>query len=187
MPKSDALGGFNTVETPIAGFKAETGTADRPPLEARDIIQRLCDDRRMQAQIAAAIDKRLRAEGARGLGDRLVAHANRQKTAWTPGFYNAYYKVLTDYLEEINYAGTTAAPSAVTLATAPSLQTVAQPPALIGNNGGNGSGQSAATSIAPPPTRTLKERLAALKELLDEGLVTQEEFDVRRKEILAEV
>ena len=187
MPKSDALGGFNSVETPIAGFKAETGSADRPPLEARDIVQRLCDDGRMQAQIAAAIDDRLRTEGARGLGDRLVAHANRQKAAWTSGFYNAYYKVLTDYLEEINYAGTAAASSAVTLATAPSLQTVAQPPALIGNNGGNGSGQSATATTAPPPTRTLKERLAALKELLDEGLVTQEEFDARRKEILAEV
>ncbi len=37
------------------------------------------------------------------------------------------------------------------------------------------------------PGRTLKERLAALKELLDEGLITAEEFDGRRKEILAEV
>ena len=171
MPKSDALGGFNTVETPIAGFKAEAGSPDRPPLEARDIVQKLCDDRRMQAQIAAAIDERLRAEGAHALGDRLVAHANRQKSAWTPGFYNAYYLVLTNYLEEINYAG----------GVTPAVETSAVPAVI----------PSAATAVMTSPTltgtRTLKERLNDLKELRAEDIITQEEFDERRKAILAEV
>ena len=176
MPKSDALGGFNTVETPVAGFKAEAGSPDRPPLEARDIVQRLCDDRRMQAQIAAAIDERLRDLGAKALGDRLVAHAGTQKAAWSPAFYNAYYQVLTGYLEEINYGGG----SPLTL-----------------NNGGTGAGTSAlpaviagSASVAGPTaagTRTLKERLTSLKELLTEDIITKEEFDDRRKEILAEV
>ncbi len=106
MPKTDALGGFNTVNALPPDSQGRTGAGeDRPPLEARDIVQRLCDDRRMQAQVAAAIDERLREEGAKRLGDRLVAHANTQKAAWPPAFYNAYYSVLTGYLEEINYAG----------------------------------------------------------------------------------
>jgi ssDNA-binding Zn-finger/Zn-ribbon topoisomerase 1 len=42
-------------------------------------------------------------------------------------------------------------------------------------------------SSATPPVRTRKERLSELKELLDDGLITQEEHDGRRKEILAEV
>jgi hypothetical protein len=169
MPKSDALGGFNSVETPIAGFKAESNSADRPPLEARDIVQHLCDDRRMEAQIGQAIDERLRSDGAKLLGDRLVAHANIQKSAWTPGFYNSYYKVLTNYLEEINYAGAAATPVTPTA------------------NNGSATGNGTATAAPPVGARTLKERLAELKGLLDEELITQDEFDTRRKEILAEV
>ncbi len=181
MPKSDALGGFNTVESVVAGFAPEAGNPDRPPPEARDLVQRLCDDRRMQAQIAAAIDERLRADGSQIFGDLLVSHANREKITQAPAFYDSYYKVLTDYLEEINYAGTRAAASVTTpLAVAPSLQTVASPPALI-----NGSGATAAPPA--PPARALKERLAALKDLLADDLITQDEFDARRKEILAEV
>ena len=174
MPKSDALGGFNTVETPIAGFKAEAGSPDRPPLEARDIVQKLCDDRRMQAQIAAAIDERLRDLGGRALGDRLVAHALVQKSAWLPAFYNAYYHVLTNYLEEINYAGGMAP-------TGPaSVETSAVPAVIPGV-------AAVATAPAPTVTRTLKERLNDLKELRAEDIITQEEFDERRKAILAEV
>ena len=173
MPKSDALGGFNTVETPVAGFKAEAGSPDRPPLEARDIVQKLCDDRRMQAQIAAAIDERLRDLGGKALGDRLVAHALVQKSAWLPAFYNAYYLVLTNYLEEINYAGGTA-PEVV-------VETSAVP--VVIPNGAT----AVATAPAPTGTRTLKERLNDLKELRAEDIITQEEFDERRKAILAEV
>ena len=173
MPKSDALGGFNSIETPIAGFKAEAGSPDRPPMEARDIVQRLCDDRRMQAQITAAIDERLRDMGGKALGDRLVAHALVQKPAWLPAFYNAYYLVLTNYLEEINYAGGSP---------------------LAPNTGGTGAEKSAVPVVIPnevaatvATVRTLKERLNELKELRAEEFITQEEFDVRRKEILAEV
>lgn len=186
MPKSDALGGFNTIESPIAGFKPEGGSPDRPPQEARDIVQRLCDDRRMQQQIVQAIDERLRADGAQILGDRLVAHASREKITQPPAFYDSYYKVLTDYLEEINYAGTQAASESgvggttTPLAIAPSLQTVAQPPAVIG-----GSGETTAPAAAP--TRTLREKLTDLKESLDDGLITQEEFNALRKEIIAGV
>ena len=174
---------------PIAGMKAEAG-GDRPPLEARDIVQRLCDDRRMLAQVEAAINERLRDEGARALGDRLVAHAVAQKPRWESAFYDAYYKVLTNYLEEINYAGTgegvSQAPNSG--ATAPGggvglgRQTVAQPPAII-----PGVGAVAGAMLAEAPVRTRKERLRELKELRDEELISQEEFDARRREILAEV
>jgi len=98
-------------------------------------------------------------------------------------FYDSYYKVLSEYLEEINYGGTQAASGTglarqapTPVALAPALQTVASPPALIGSNG-----------ASVTPTRSRKDRLAELKELLEEGLVTQDEFDARRREILAEV
>ena len=116
------------------------------------------------------------------MGDRLVAHANRQKSAWPPGFYNAYYQVLTDYLEEINYAGTTAAPRGDAMAVAPACRRCAAARVIIGSGEWQRRGDRRAAAA-----RTLKERLAALKELLDEELITQEEFDARRKEILAEV
>ena len=180
MPKTDALGGFNTVEVPVAGMKAEAG-ADRPPLEARDIVQRLCDDRRMLAQVAAAIDERLRDEGAKGLGDRLVAHAVAQKSRWPLGFYDSYYQVLTDYLEEVNYGGS-AETGPVPNSGGVGRQTVANPPAVV-----PGNGVTVSAGAVTAPSRTRKERLGELKDLLDEGLISQAEFDERRKAILAEV
>lgn len=175
MPKSDALGGFNQVETSPAGLKAEAG-ADRPPLQARDIVQRLCDDRRMQEQIRLANDERLRLEGAKVLGDRLVAHAQAQKPQWPPSFYDSYYAVLTEYLEEINYGGASMPASASVPIALPGA--VAAVPAII-------PGETAST--VPTGTRPLRERLASLKELLDDELITQAEYDDRRKAILAEV
>jgi len=179
MPKSDALGGFTVIESVVAGYKPESATAGRPPAESRDIIQRLCDDRRMAAQINAAIDERLRAEGSQVLGSRLVQHANAHKSTMETAFYDSYYTVLTDYLEEINYGGDApvAARPAANGASTGSPSTAASP-------------QSVATA-APPATqastRSRKERLGELKELLDEGLITQEEYAGRIKEILAEV
>ncbi len=189
MPKSDALGGFNRVESPVVGFKPEAGGADRPPLEARDIVQHLCDDRRMQAQVAHATDERLRAEGPKTLGNRLVAHANAQKMNWPPAFYDAYYKVLSGYLEEINYGGSEPNPPASKEPNPPA-------PFPKKEGGGGGDGPNLTPAIIPTiaegngaaaPTRTLRERLVELKGLLDDGIVTQAEFDTRRREILAEV
>ncbi len=167
MPKSDTLGTFNPVESIVAGFAPEASAPERPPAEARDLVQKLCDDTRMQAQIAAAIDERLRAEGAQAFGARLVQHAGAQKTALAPGFYDSYYAVLTRYLEEINYAGASLAASPSPL-PAPSETAVTVAP--------NGAA-----------ARTVRERLADLKALLDDGLVTQAEHDSRRAAILADV
>ncbi|MGO8673377.1 MAG: tubulin-like doman-containing protein [Capsulimonadaceae bacterium] len=161
MPKSDGLGGFTTIESVVAGYKPESGAAGRPPAEARDIIQRLCDDRRMAAQINAAVDESLRAEGAPALGARLVQHANAHKPGLDPAFYDSYYAVLTGYLEEINYEG-------------------GLPVAVV-------SPSSSGPQKPAAPVRTVRERLAHLKELLDEGLITQDDHDRRKKEILAEV
>jgi len=180
MPKTDALGEFNTVTAPPAPATVDRGGAgsgeDRPPMEARDIVQRLCDDRRMQAQVAAVIDERLRDTGARALGDRLVAHANTQKARWPLPFYNSYYAVLTGYLEEINYGGASEAP----------------PPQVWG--AGEDKAREEVPSLPAPQTwgggaspRSRRERLGELKELLDETLITQDEYDTRRREILAEV
>ena len=184
MPKSDALGGFTVIESIVAGYKPESATAGRPPAEARDIIQRLCDDRRMAAQINAAIDERLRAEGSSVLGSRLVQHAGAHKASMEAAFYDAYYAVLTDYLEEINYSGE--APAASPISTAANGASTSTSFATS-----QATSQAVATSApstsTPPAVRSRKERLAELKELLDEGLITQDEHDGRRKEILAEV
>lgn len=180
MPKSDSLGGFTVIESVVAGYKPESATAGRPPAEARDIIQRLCDDRRMAAQINAAIDERLRAEGASTLGGRLVQHANSHKSTMEPAFYDSYYAVLTDYLEEINYSGSAPAASATsTAANGASTST--------SYSTSQSTAHAVAAAVPSTATRSRKERLAELKELLDEGLITQEEHDGRRREILAEV
>ena len=109
-----------------------------------------------------------------------------QKSRWAPAFYDAYYKVLTDYLEEINYGGTGEGvpPAPNNGGVGVGRQTGAQLPAVIPGVGAV-PGTAVTTSL---PGRTRKERLGELKELLDEELIiTQEEFDVRRREILAEV
>ena len=168
MAKSDALGGFNAVESVVSGFKTDVAAAGRPPLEARDIVQRLCDDRRLLQQIDAAVDERLRAEGPRAFGDRLVQHANEQKTRLNADMYDAYYKVLSDYLEQINYGSMDAAISA------------APRPAAVKAGAPSPPAQPAAKA-------TVRERLVHLKELFDDGLITQEEFDLQRKSILSDV
>ena len=175
MPKSDLLGTFNSVDSIVKGFRGEALAPDRPPQAARDIVQRLCDDTRMQAQIVAATDERLRAEGPQQLGQRMVVHANAQKVTLEPEVYNPYYKVLTDYLEEIGYAGEG---HGVAPATTASTYAGSQLPATIA---------IAPTSAADPARRTVRERLKDLKELLDDGLITDGEHDKRRQEILADV
>ena len=97
-------------------------------------------------------------------------------------FYNSYYAVLTAYLEEINYQGNQE------ISTEGAGRTLE----------GAGRDSEGAASSAPTHTagmmpdvisapRSLKVRLGELKELLDEALITQDEHDTRRREILAEV
>jgi hypothetical protein len=124
----------------------------------------------MQAQIAAAIDERLRAEGPNAVGAKLVEHANIQKAALPQSMYDSYYTILTEYLEEINYAGPGAPIDSPVSPSAP--PSVAPAP------------EAAASST---PVRSRKERLAELKGLLDDELITRDEYDSRRKDILAEV
>ena len=99
----------------------------------------------------------------------------RRKPLLAPAFYDSYYKVLSDYLEEINYGGT----------QAPRSPLACRP--VSANRRARPRPSSAATAALRPPTRSRRDRLAELKELLDEGLITQDEFDARRREILAEV
>jgi len=174
MAKSDALGGFNAVESVVVGYKADVSAGGRPPLEARDIVQRLCDDRRLLQQIDAAVDDRLRSEGPRSLGDRLVLHANEQKVKLNPDMYDGYYKVLSDYLEQINYGSMDAAIAAT---PKPNLTKSLSPIAAA----------QAAAAASAPAKATVRERLMHLKELFDDGLITQDEFNEQRKSILADV
>jgi len=174
MPKSDVLGSFSTPDSTVAGFKTDVRAVGRPPLEARDIIQRLCDDKRMQQQIEAATDDRLRAEGTRAVGDRITLHARQKKTELAQDLYDPYYKILTEYLEQINYGGSEGQIEGQPAASAPAAS---KPKA----NGAKSDVPAAAGA------KSVKERLAELKELLDDAIISQEEYDQRRKEILSEL
>ena len=129
----------------------------------------------MQAQVSSAIDERLRDLGASALGGLMVIHANEQKSRWALPFYNSYYAVLSAYLEEINYGGS---------------QGISRESAGRGSEGAASSAPTETPMASPSVTaspRSLKVRLGELKELLDESLITQDEHDIRRREILAEV
>ena len=180
MAKSDMLGTFNRIESNVVGVIPEALSPDRPPQVARDIIQKLCDDMRMRAQIDIAIEEKLRSMGPQLLGSLLVSKSNEQKSILPPAVYDPYYKVLTDYLEEIGFSGEGHA-------TAPLSAT----PAVIGGtsiaNGNHENSTVGAVASTNAVAKSVRERLEHLTELLTDGLVTQQEYDTRRREILSDI
>ena len=59
--------------------------------------------------------------------------------------------------------------------------------ALLSINYGDGTAGAAQSSSAAIPAKTFSERLIRLNELKDNGLITQKEYDDKRKEILDEL
>jgi hypothetical protein len=89
--------------------------------------------------------------------------------------YRPYQKAISDYLERINYAGFGNSPALTVASPAPIPAPTVTPalPAPVTNGNGNG--------------KSVRERLADLKGLLEDGLIDQSDFDSRKAAILAEV
>ena len=99
-----------------------------------------------------------------------MAHAQAQQKALPPAIYRPYQKAIADFLEEINYAG----PAAAVPVGPAALPAPGYPPEGGGNGGAGG-------------VQNIRERLASLKSLFEEGLITEEDFNTRKAAILAEV
>src|SRR5262249_39305856 len=135
MPKTDLLGhmpaAIRVQPSEAQGAPAtappweEEGEArDRslPPIEAREVVIRICDDRTLHEQIRRAIRQRIEAQGVQAFGDALIGHSEEHHGRLAPHFYDSYYFVLAGdpkqdppvegYLSEIGYAGRREPPSA---------------------------------------------------------------------------
>jgi hypothetical protein len=173
LPKTDVLGERDDVEEPDP-----TASDANPPRAMRNIVLRLCDDRNLKAHIERAINLKLRADGVQAVGDALIRHLqglNAKKVK----FYDHCHLVvagrpeanvpIVGYLQQIGYDGPAGSASQ---APAPVAESAAAAPA-------SASGNRASAPVV--------ERLQKLKELLDGGLITAEDFEKRKGEILAEV
>ncbi len=198
MPKTDPLGGFIAITGDMAKLMREAETeaesASRPPKEAREIVLILCYNPTLRQQLDQGIEEKLHELGVAELGNRLVAHVQAQERALPPAIYRPYQQGISDFLEEINYAGPAAAVPVTPAAAAPpgvpeaaGTANGAGSPGTIG-----GPAVAAPTPALPQPAATpstgqnIRERLTNLKSLFDDGLITSEDYDTRRATILAE-
>ncbi len=192
LPKTDPLGTFVSITGDMAKLMraAETDqeSENRPPREAREIVLILCDNPTLREQLEQGIEGKLHEMGVTELGNHLVAHARTQERALPAAIYRPYQKAISDYLEQINYAGP-GAPVAVTPVAAPAPPVATATP----TNGASQTNGAAATTatIAPlaaaPNQRTVRERLVELKGYLEDGLIDQADFDARKATILADL
>jgi Predicted membrane protein len=201
MPKTDPLGTFISITGDMAKLMREAETehesANRPPKEAREIVLILCDNPLLREQLDQGIENKLHEFGVAELGNLLVSHVQRQERSLPREIYRPYQQAIADYLEQINYAGPGAAvpvEPVQPVAAAP----VGQPTGVAAPSVNGGAGVPAATVPSPTPAaalpapavsnvQSLRERLANLKMLLDEGLITEEDFNSRKAAILSEI
>src|SRR5204863_5679090 len=107
MPKTDLLGHMpaairvqpTEAQAASAGappWEEESDQRDRslPPLEARDVVIRICDDRTLHEQIRRAIRHSIEALGVQAFGDQLIGHSEAQHGRLAPHFYDSYYYIL---------------------------------------------------------------------------------------------
>ena len=182
MPKTDPLGTFLTITGDMAKLIAQGETeavqASRPPKEGREIIMNLCDNETLREQLDRGIEAKLHELGVAELGDRLVDHVKAQERALTPAIYRSYQKAISDYLESINYAGFgSGVPVATKAETKPEATPPTQAPVMPAPT---------ATDAAPvPAAKSMRDKLAELKGLLDDGLIEDDEYKTARAAILA--
>lgn len=207
MPKTDPLGTFISITGDMARLMREAESpqeqANRPPKEARELVLLLCDNPTLRQQLDQGIENKLHELGVTEMGNRLVAHVQAQERILPAPVYRPYQKAVSDYLEHINYAGPGGPPAVAAVATTVPAPLMAPPPTAaivppVPVTNGSGSGAATAT-VAPPVTTTpaappngsgvnaVRERLANLRMLLDEGLITDEDFKTRKEAILKDI
>lgn len=212
MPKTDPLGTFIAITGDMAKLMREAETefelSNRPPKEAREIVLILCDNPALREQLEQGIEARLHELGVAEMGNLLVGHVQRQEKSLPREIYRPYQQAISDYLEQINYAGPAApvpvnpvapvsvpagvpagvgapANGAAPVAAVPGPTVTAPTPALPA------PGMAQTQAAAPAPSggniAGIKERLANLKMLFDEGLITEDDYNTRRAAILTEI
>ena len=216
LPKTDPLGGFGRIDGDLAQLVRDAQDVQtqesRPPIEAREMVLLLCDHASIREHIDRGIEQKMIEMGANALGDVLVTHVNAQEKLLPTPIYRPYSKAIRDYLEEINYSGGrestqqngngyngyAATPQTNGYATpqvTPPTQTVpltapTQPAGAV-----SGPTLADAAPALPPPAiasapsaaQNVRERLANLKGLLEDDLITQEDFENRKAAILKEI
>jgi hypothetical protein len=191
MPKTDPLGTFVAITGDMAKLMRESESpqeqANRPPKEAREIVLNLCDNATLKEHLDQGIENRLHELGVTEMGNLLVRHVQEQEPILPAAIYRPYQKAIADYLERINYAGPGGNAVTIPTASTPAATPLATPAAS--SNGGGAAGATVAVlpTTAPAPAKSIRERLADLKSLFDEGLITEEDFNTRKAAILAEV
>ncbi len=178
LSKSDPLGAFGSVTGDLArlieGVRSEDETSDRPPREARGMVLLLCDQRELREHLDRAIEEVLLAEGIGAVGERLLAHAGGQGDRFPRSIVRPYQAAVTQYLETIRYQPGMPGTPSQSPATAPAVS-------------------ATAPSVLPEPVReaasadSVRERLARLRALHDDGLIDADDFARRKAEILAEI
>jgi len=156
----------------------------RPPKEAREIVLILCDNPTLRQQLDQGIEEKLHELGVAELGNRLVAHVQAQERALPSAIYRPYQQAISDFLEEINYAGPAAA---LPVAPAAGTNGAGLTEAVAGPTSGPPTPALPQPSAAPSAAQSIRERLANLKSLFDDGLITSDDYDTRRATILTEI
>jgi hypothetical protein len=182
MAKSDPLGTFIAITGDLAKLVREAETdqesASRPPREGRELVLLLCDQPQLKEQLDRGIEARLIELGVQEMGRSLLAHVEAQSRRFDRPILRPYQQAITDYLEQINYNPDAVVP----VIPAPiSPAPVVAPPA-----------PEPVATAAPAPAATsgiggVRERLANLKSLLDDGLITEADFAQRKAAILTEI
>lgn len=161
MPKNDPLGTFVAITGDMARLMREEQekaqdvqfSINRPPQEAREIVLILCDHPTIKEHLDQGIENKLIETGVPEMGNLLVRHVESQERILPKAIYRPYQKAISDYLEEINYAGMNAV-------TVPTTAKAAAPVTTMNANGnGSGNGNGAATTqpvtsvniVMPPP------------------------------------
>ncbi|MES2459772.1 MAG: SHOCT domain-containing protein, partial [Armatimonadota bacterium] len=190
MAKSDPLGTFVAVTGDMAKLmqeaQSEQEIASRPPKEAREIVLLLCDQQTLREHIDQGIEAKLQEIGVQEVGRTLLTHVETQSTRFPRAILRPYQQAVTDYLEQINYnpdAGILPSPKmGVTVVDSAPVAPAALPPVT----------ESVVTAASSAPSNgsgalTIRERLANLKALLDDGLINEDDFNSRKASILSEV
>jgi hypothetical protein len=191
MAKSDPLGTFVAVTGDMAKLlqeaQSEQEISNRPPKEAREIVLLLCDQQQLKEHIDQGIEAKLQEIGVQEVGQALLQHVDAQSRRFPRPILRPYQTAITDYLEQINYnPGGPAVPVAVVSLPTP---IAAVKPAVTAPAAAAAAAPAspAAAPVGGDGIASVRARLASLKALFDEELITKEDYDSRRAVILTEV